>query len=68
MLAGTTVKWINNDSVPHTVTEGGAGGDSSAKKFDSGILGPGQTFEHAFDQSGTVSTIALFIRSCQEKS
>jgi glucose/arabinose dehydrogenase/plastocyanin len=54
VAAGTTVRWINNDSVPHTVTEGGAGGGSSTNKFDSGIFGPGQTFDHTFDQSGTV--------------
>ena len=39
--------WTNNDFVPHTVTE-------VTNKFDSGVFGPGQTFEHTFDQSGTV--------------
>lgn len=45
--AGGTVSWINDDSVPHTVT---ADDDS----FDSGILQPGQRYEHAFNASGTV--------------
>jgi glucose/arabinose dehydrogenase/plastocyanin len=53
---GTTVKWINNDSVPHTVTEGTPAGDSSSRtKFDSGIFGPGQTFEHTFNQTGIIN-------------
>lgn len=55
---GATVKWINNDSLPHTVTEGGVATSYSPtrdkNKFDSGIFGPGQTFEHPFNQPGTV--------------
>ena len=50
---GTTVRWINNDTVPHTVTEAGTEGGLSVNKFDSGVFGPGQTYEHTFDQSGT---------------
>jgi glucose/arabinose dehydrogenase/plastocyanin len=42
---GTPVTWTNNDFTPHTVTE-------VTHKFDSGILAPGQTFEHAFDEPG----------------
>ena len=53
ITGGTKVSWINNDSVPHTVTEEVPGG-SSASKFDSGIFGPGQIFEHTFSQAGTV--------------
>jgi plastocyanin len=48
---------VNNDSVPHAVTEGNAGlalGSSDADKFDSGILGPGQAFEHTFSKLGAV--------------
>ena len=44
---GTTVTWANNDFATHTVTE-------ITNKFDSGVLGPDQTFEHTFDQSGIV--------------
>lgn len=54
ITAGTTVSWMNNDSVPHTVTEGVPGG-SSASKFDSGIMGPGQTFKHTFTEAGIVN-------------
>jgi glucose/arabinose dehydrogenase/plastocyanin len=59
VVAGTTVKWMNNDSVIHTVTERAAMNSyntaSSPPKFDSGILGPGQKFEHTFDRPGIVN-------------
>ncbi len=54
VTTGTKVSWINNDSVPHTVTEGIPGGSPSASKFNSGIIGPGQIFQHIFSQAGTV--------------
>jgi glucose/arabinose dehydrogenase/plastocyanin len=54
VAVGTTVKWTNDDSVPHTVTEGAAATYSSSNKFDSGIFAPGQTFEHTFHQPGIV--------------
>ena len=44
--AGTTVRWTNNDTVPHTVT-------SDAGLFDSGTLQPGDSFEFLFDTPGT---------------
>src|ERR671921_57922 len=40
---GTAVSWINDDSVPHTVT-------SSDGVFDSGIFDPGASFTWSFDQ------------------
>ena len=43
--------------MPHTVTEGEPASYSSPtdkNKFDSGIFGPGQTFEHTFNQPATV--------------
>ena len=46
VLVGTTVTWRNIDRSTHTVTE-----DDDA--FDSGYLGPGQTFSRPFDKSGT---------------
>ena len=52
---GTTVTWTNNDSAPHTVTEGTAADTSSGHKFDSGIFGPGQTFKQTFDQVGVIN-------------
>jgi plastocyanin len=45
--AGTTVTWINQSAVPHTVTFGKDGFD------DSGPLAPGQTFSQTFDSPGT---------------
>lgn len=44
--AGTKVKWTNEDSVNHTVT-------ANDNKFDSGVLGKGQTFEFTFSEPGT---------------
>ena len=43
---GTTVIWINNDGIDHTVTaEGGL--------FNSGTLGNGQNFTYTFSIPGT---------------
>ncbi len=51
---GRSVLWINNDNTAHTVTEGNPSGNTPSNGFDSGILGPGQTFKHTFDKPGTV--------------
>ena len=45
---GATVTWTNAQGVPHTVT-------ADDGSFDSGNLGNGDTFEHAFDTAGTFS-------------
>ncbi len=45
--AGTTVTWINQSAVPHTVTFGQDGLE------DSGPLAPGQTFSQTLDTPGT---------------
>jgi plastocyanin len=55
VVVGRTVLWMNSDSTAHTVTEGNPSGNTPSNGFDSGILGPGQTFIHAFDKQGTVS-------------
>jgi plastocyanin len=55
VAVGRTVLWINSDNTAHTVTEGNPSGNTPSNGFDSGILGPGQTFKHAFDKAGTVS-------------
>jgi len=43
---GTTVMWVYNGSLPHTVT-------SDSGLFDSGALGDGGSFSHTFDEPGT---------------
>jgi plastocyanin len=43
---GTTVMWMNNDAISHTAT-------SDTGVWDSGILGPGQSFSFTFTQAGT---------------
>jgi len=57
---GDTVEWSNNSDVPHTVTNDPASalhredvsGPSSAPRFDSGYVLPGQTFRHRFTAVG----------------
>jgi plastocyanin len=44
---GDTVTWTNNSGLPHTVT-------ADDGSFDSGSLGPGQTFTHTFGVAATV--------------
>jgi plastocyanin len=46
IATGTAVSWVNEDSVPHTVT-------STDGTFDSGIFDPGANFTWTFDQSGS---------------
>ncbi len=48
IAAGTTVRWPNSDTVEHTVTEVG-----DNPRFDSGLYGPGESFEFTFDEPGT---------------
>ncbi|CAG0998183.1 MAG: plastocyanin/azurin family copper binding protein [Candidatus Methanoperedens nitroreducens] len=43
---GTTVTWINDDNVPHTVT-------SVSGSFDSGSIDAGKTYSYKFNQAGT---------------
>ncbi|MFB3766276.1 MAG: cupredoxin family copper-binding protein [Methanotrichaceae archaeon] len=43
---GTTVTWINQDSVNHTVT-------SDTNAFDSGQIAPGGSYSHRFTSLGT---------------
>ncbi len=47
---GEDIVWVNADPVPHTVTSGNGGvGDGG---FDSGLLGPGQSYTLRFDTPG----------------
>jgi plastocyanin len=43
---GSTVSWINGDSVVHTVTSKQQG------LFDSSIIASGQQWQHTFDEEG----------------
>jgi plastocyanin len=45
---GTTVTFVNNDTVPHTAT-------ANDGLFDSGVLEPGSSFDVWLDGSGTVT-------------
>ena len=55
VAVGTTVTWINNDSVFHTITSGTSNGTVATPDgvFDSGEVQPGETYERTFDESGT---------------
>jgi plastocyanin len=43
---GTTVVWQNNDTIAHTSTSDGSG-------WNSGTIGPGQSFRFTFTSPGT---------------
>jgi plastocyanin len=49
---GTTVTWTNSDTVPHTAT-------ATDGTFDSGILDPGKSYSHTFDDAGTFDYTCL---------
>ncbi|MFH1094848.1 MAG: cupredoxin family copper-binding protein [Candidatus Micrarchaeota archaeon] len=48
VVQGTVIIWTNQDSVSHTAT-------ADDGTFDSGTLGQGQSWSHAFDTPGTYS-------------
>jgi len=50
ITVGATVKWENDDPVPHTVTSGTPEGPT--KEFDSGFINVGDSFTHIFDKKG----------------
>ena len=45
---GTTVTWVNEGNVPHTVT-------SDDGQFDSGVLMPGDSYTVMFKGQGTIT-------------
>jgi plastocyanin len=51
--AGTTVTWVNNDTVPHTVT-------ATDGSFDSGNLAPGESFTHTFSSAGSFAYLCNY--------
>jgi len=46
VAAGTTIMWKNDDQLAHTVT-------ATGKDFDSGMIDPGSSWSHTFNQPGT---------------
>ncbi len=48
---GTTVRWVNEDSVVHTVVSGVR--DNKSGLFDSGNMSSGATFSYTFNEKGT---------------
>ena len=50
---GSTVRWFNDDALPHTVTAA----DSS---WDSGNLAPGGSFERRFDSAGSYAYLCRY--------
>jgi len=51
---GDTVRWTNDHSVIHTITEGNpATGNLPEERFESDLMNTGQTFEQTFNQTGT---------------
>jgi plastocyanin len=50
VAVGTKVTWVNEDSVPHTVTT-----TSGPASFDSGQVAPGASYSAIFETAGTYS-------------
>ena len=48
---GDTIVWTNPDTMSHYVASGTSSGGKDGG-FDSGMIAPGQTFEHQFTKSG----------------
>jgi len=53
-----TVKWVNQDTLPHTVTSRGL--SSGAATFDSGTLNPGASFTYTFRTVGQYTYTCSF--------
>ena len=61
IVVGTTVRWTNLDSLPHTVTSGTSDGTAGAADglFDSGFLNPEDTFTYTFNEPGEYDYFCL---------
>ncbi|MGB3681448.1 MAG: plastocyanin/azurin family copper-binding protein [Rubrobacteraceae bacterium] len=51
---GTTVRWVNEDSIAHTVTSTDPEG-----LFDSGEVAAGESFEFTFEEAGEVAYVCV---------
>lgn len=54
---GTTIVWINNSNVTHTVTSGSNGEQNG--QFNSGSLIPGAEFSFTFTETGTFNYFCI---------
>ena len=52
VVVGQEVRWINNDSLAHTVTSGDPVGGPTRDPLNSGVLGANGVFTHTFDAPG----------------
>lgn len=53
VAAGTVVTWTNTDTVPHSVT-------ADDKRFDSGAILSGKTFQWTADRAGALAYHCIF--------
>jgi plastocyanin len=53
ITAGETVRWFNEDALPHTVS-------ATDGSWDSGNLPPGQAFERRFDTVGSYAYLCRY--------
>jgi plastocyanin len=53
VAAGTKITWMNNDTIPHSVT-------ANDGKFDSGAILPGKSFQWTATDAGTVDYHCIF--------
>ena len=53
IASGETVRWFNDDAMPHTAT-------AVDRAWDSGNLAPGGSFERRFDHPGSYSYACLY--------
>jgi plastocyanin len=51
VASGTSVTWLNHDSIVHSVTEGTP--DAPGDLFDSGLFDQNQTFTYTFSEPGS---------------
>lgn len=54
---GTTVTWLNDSDLVHTVTSGTP--DNPDNMFDSGEIAPGEEFSYTFNQAGTYNYFCI---------
>jgi plastocyanin len=62
---GETVRWVNDDAQPHTVTSGENA--TPDQRFDSGIMAPAATFEHTFTEAGEYPYSVYYIQTWSER-